>query len=164
MCVCMYESTFPALPMQNEWWPELLTLSKHKSLNVILYTQWNNLPIDQQWKTQKDWLNQMRNSYNRKNGNFYFFMFRFRLRCHLQNINVLQQNWKLKILTIFVSVQGSSLNSFFTLKVVIKEPTNHDLRSRRPEDTHQISQQRLSTASRWDPRDVGQNCRLHQLV
>jgi len=40
------------------------------------------------------------------------------------------------------------VNSFFTLKVVIQDLTNDDLRSRRPEDTHQISRQRLPTVQR----------------
>ena len=111
--------------MQTEWWPELLTISKHISLNAIVYTQLNSLPIGQQWKTQKDWLNRMRNSYNRQNGNFLgFFMFRFRLRCPLKNINVLQQNWKFDDFCERTRV----ISEFFLyLKVVIQDQTNDDL-------------------------------------
>ena len=68
------------------------TISKHKSSNVILYTQLNNLPIDQNEKRKKIGCSGCETVTIAKMAIFYFFMFRFRLRCPLQNINVLQQH------------------------------------------------------------------------
>ena len=138
------------------------TISKHKSSNVILYTQLNSLPIEQNEKRKKIGWSGCETVTIAKMA--IFLLFYVSISFTLSSTKHQRATTTLKILTISVSVQGSSVNSFFTLKVVIQEKTNDDLRSRRPEDTHHISRQRLPTASTWDPRDLGQNCRLHQLV